>query len=90
MRNVADVQSLSCTIRQLHVLHVHVQISTTDPEVTSAAKFAAEQLSSESNSLSPFEVKEVLSARTKVVSGKAYELKLKLSQGNLPEQIYQV
>ena len=69
---------------------IHSQVSTTDSEVTSAAKFAAEQLSSQSNSLSPFEVKEVLSARTKVVSGKSYELKLKLSQGNMPEQIYQV
>ena len=64
-------------------------MSTTDAEVASAAKFAAEQLSSQSNSLYPFEVKEVLSARSKVVSGKSYELKLKLSQGKA-EQIYQV
>lgn len=67
-----------------------MQVSTTDSEVTSAAKFAAEQLSSQSNSLSPFEVKEVLSAKSKVVNGKSYELKLKLSQGNMPEQIFQV
>ena len=66
-----------------------VQVSTTDSEVTQAANFAAEQLSSQSNSLSPFEVKEVLSARSKVAAGKVFELKLKLSQGNLPEQIMQ-
>lgn len=67
-----------------------MQVSTTDSEVAQAANFAAEQLSQQSNSLAPFEVKEVLSARSKVVSGKAFELKLKLSQGNLPEQIFQV
>lgn len=57
--------------------------------MTQAASFAAEQLSSQSNSLSPFEVKEVLSARSKVAAGKVFELKLKLSQGDLPEQIVQ-
>ena len=57
--------------------------------MTQAANFAAEQLSAQSNSLSPFEVKEVLSARSKVAAGKVFELKLKLSQGNLPEQIVQ-
>ena len=67
-----------------------MQVSTTDSEVTQAASFAAQQLSSQSNSLSPFEVKEVLSARSKVAAGKVFELKLKLSQGNLPEQIVQV
>lgn len=66
-----------------------VQVSTTDSEVTQAAQFAAEQLTSQSNSLSPFEVREVLSARSKVAAGKVFELKLKLSQGNLPEQIVQ-
>ena len=40
-------------------------MSTTDSEVTQAADFAAEQLSSQSNSLAPFKVKEVLSARSK-------------------------
>ena len=67
-----------------------MQVSTTDSEVTQAASFAAQQLSSQSNSLSPFEVKEVLSARSKVAAGKVFELKLRLSQGNLPEQIVQV
>ena len=67
-----------------------LQVSTTDSEVNQAANFAAEQLSQQSNSLSPYKVEEVLSARSKVVSGKAFELKLKLSQGNLPEQIVQV
>lgn len=67
-----------------------VQVSSTASEVTQAANFAAEQLSSQSNSLSPFKVEEVLSARSKVVNGKSFELKLKLSQGNLPEQIIQV
>ena len=66
-----------------------MQVSTTDSEVTQAASFAAQQLSLQSNSLSPFEVKEVLSARSKVAAGKVFELKLKLSQGNLPEQIVQ-
>lgn len=66
-----------------------MQVSTTDSEVAQAASFAAEQLSSQSISLSPFEVKEVLSARSKVAAGKVFELKLKLSQGNLPEQIVQ-
>ncbi|KAL3134694.1 hypothetical protein ABBQ32_007698 [Trebouxia sp. C0010 RCD-2024] len=66
------------------------EVSTTDSEVTQAAHFVAEQLTSQSNSLSPFEVKEVLSARSKVAAGKVFELKLKLSQGNLPEQIVQV
>ncbi|KAL3147048.1 hypothetical protein ABBQ38_015010 [Trebouxia sp. C0009 RCD-2024] len=65
------------------------EVSTTDSEVTQAAQFAAEQLTSQSNSLSPFEVREVLSARSKVAAGKVFELKLKLSQGNLPEQIVQ-
>ena len=67
-----------------------VQVSSTDSEVTQAADFAAEQLSQQSNSLSALKVEEVLSARSKVVNGKSFELKLKLSQGNLPEQIMQV
>ena len=66
-----------------------MQVSTTDSEVAQAASFAAQQLSLQSNSLSSFEVKEVLSARSKVAAGKVFELKLKLSQGNLPEQIVQ-
>ena len=65
-------------------------MSSTDSEVTQAADFAAEQLSQQSNSLSALKVEEVLSARSKVVNGKSFELKLKLSQGNLPEQIMQV
>lgn len=67
-----------------------MQVSTTDSEVAQAASFAAQQLSLQSNSLSPLEVKEVLSARSKVAAGKVFELKLKLAQGNLPEQIVQV
>ena len=66
-----------------------VQVSTTDSEVSRAADFAAEQLSSQSNSLSPLKVEEVLSARSKVAAGKVFELKMKLSQGNMPEQIMQ-
>ncbi|DBA73532.1 TPA: hypothetical protein ACH3X1_011552 [Trebouxia sp. C0004] len=66
------------------------EVSSTDSEVTQAADFAAEQLSQQSNSLSAYKVEEVLSARSKVVNGKSFELKLKLSQGNLPEQIMQV
>jgi len=65
-------------------------VSSTDSEVTQAADFAAEQLSQQSNSLAPFKVEEVLSARSKVVSGKSFELKLKLSQGSTPAQIMQV
>ena len=79
---------------QLHIdrtydLVLIVQVSTTDSEVSQAATFAAEQLSSQSNSLSALEVKEVLNARSKVAAGKVFELKLKLSQGSLPEQIVQ-
>nr|QOL01237.1 putative extracellular protein TR9_044 [Trebouxia lynnae] len=66
------------------------EVSTTDSEVSQAADFAAEQLSSQSNSLSPLKVEEVLSARSKVAAGKVFELKMKLSQGNMPEQIMQV
>ena len=72
-----------------HAYHVQ-QVSSTDTEVTQAADFAAEQLSQQSNSLAPLKVAEVLSARSKVVNGKTFELKLKLSQGSTSEQIVQV
>lgn len=83
-----SMQTISGDSLKLLMFHL-IQVSTTDSEVTQAASFAAEQLSSQSNSLLPFEVKEVLSARSKVAAGKVFELKLKLSQGDLPEQIVQ-
>jgi flavin-binding protein dodecin len=66
------------------------EVSSSDPEVTEAARYAAEQLSQQSNSLYPFEVLEVLEAKEKIVAGKQYDMKLKLKQGNLPESIVQV
>ena len=72
-----------------HAYHVQ-QVSSTDTEVTQAADFAAEQLSQQSNSLAPLKVAEVLSARSKVVNGKTFELKLKLSQGSTSDKIVQV
>ncbi|CAK0787550.1 hypothetical protein CVIRNUC_010771 [Coccomyxa viridis] len=66
------------------------EVSTSDQEVTEAANFAAEQLSQRSNSLYPFKVKEVLQAKTKVANGKVFDLAVKLSQGDMQDQIMQV
>ncbi|KAK9904803.1 hypothetical protein WJX75_002797 [Coccomyxa subellipsoidea] len=66
------------------------EVSTDDDEVMDAAKFAAEQLSQRSNSLYPFKVKEVLQAKTKVANGRIFDLAIKLSQGDLPDQIMKV
>ena len=88
--NVVSTSQCIPSVGKDHSASGSLQVSTTDSEVTQAANFAAEQLSQQSNSLSSYKGEEVLSARSKVVSGKAFELKLKLSQGNLPEQIVQV
>ncbi|CAL8464567.1 g4102 [Coccomyxa elongata] len=66
------------------------EVSTDDDEVLEAANFAAEQLSQRSNSLYPFKVKEVLQAKTKVANGRVFDMAIKLSQGDLPDQIMKV
>ncbi|EIE19160.1 Cystatin/monellin [Coccomyxa subellipsoidea C-169] len=66
------------------------EVSTDDEEVLDAANFAAEQLSQRSNSLYPFKVKEVLQAKTKVANGRVFDLAIKLSQGDLSDQIMKV
>eukprot|EP00891_Asterochloris_glomerata_P002978 jgi/Astpho2/2978/Aster-x0140 len=63
------------------------EVAPTDPEVVEAANFAVEQLSQQSNSLFPFKLVEVLEAKSKVTNGKEFDMKLKLSQGELPESI---
>ncbi|KAK9817639.1 hypothetical protein WJX72_000008 [[Myrmecia] bisecta] len=65
------------------------QLSTSDSDVVAAAKYATEQLSQQSNSLLPFELKEVVSAHSRVVNGVVYDLELKLAQGKR-EEVYQV
>jgi hypothetical protein len=61
------------------------ELSASDPDVVAAAKFATEQLSQQSNSLLPFELKEVVSAHSRVVNGVIYDLELKLAQGKREE-----
>lgn len=66
------------------------EVEPADDEVTEAAEFATKQLNEQSNSLLPFELKEVLQARTKVTNGKVFELKLSLAQGKQADKVYQV
>ena len=66
-----------------------------DPNVDSVAAYAVQQLSQQSNSLFPFQLKEVVSASKTLGSngdkeGCTPHLKLKVSQGSMPEQVFEV
>lgn len=66
-----------------------------DPNVDAVAAYAVQQLSQQSNSLFPFQLKEVLSAsKTHGSNGEkegcTHSLKLRVSQGNMPAQEFEV
>lgn len=73
-----------------------MQEGTSDPDVDAAAAYAVQQLSQQSNSLFPFQLKAVLSAsKTPGTNGQGKEgcihhLQLRVSQGSMPDQEYQV
>ncbi|KAL4422198.1 hypothetical protein ABPG77_006439 [Micractinium sp. CCAP 211/92] len=60
-------------------------------EVDDAAAYAVQQLSSQSNSLFPFTLKKVLSAKlAKTTGGVTHHLRLLLSHGTQPDSVYEV
>lgn len=66
-----------------------------DPSVDSVAAYAVQQLSQQSNSLFPFQLKEVVSASKTYgdngeKEGCVHHLKLRVSQGSMPEQVFEV
>lgn len=62
-----------------------------NPEVDDAAGFAVQQLSAQSNSLSPFTLKRVLSAHAEPhEEGVLHKLKLRVGQGAMPDQDFEV
>jgi len=66
-----------------------------DPEVDAAASYAEQQLSQQSNSLFPFQLKEVLAAKkisgvNGSKEGTTHHLRLRVSQGNMPDEIFEV
>lgn len=62
-----------------------------NPEVDDAAGFAVQQLSSQSNSLSPFTLKQVVSAHAQPTQeGVLHTLKLRVGQGTMPDQVFEV
>eukprot|EP00208_Stichococcus_sp_RCC1054_P004528 CAMPEP_0206149344 /NCGR_PEP_ID=MMETSP1473-20131121/37730_1 /ASSEMBLY_ACC=CAM_ASM_001109 /TAXON_ID=1461547 /ORGANISM="Stichococcus sp, Strain RCC1054" /LENGTH=186 /DNA_ID=CAMNT_0053546801 /DNA_START=573 /DNA_END=1133 /DNA_ORIENTATION=- len=66
------------------------EVSTDDKDVKAAAQEVVKQLSAQSNSLEKMELAEVLSAHSKVHGGgTVYDLKLRLSQGSLPDTTVQ-
>lgn len=71
-----------------------MQEGTQDPEVDAAAAYAVQQLSQQSNSLFPFQLKEVISASTTPGSngseGVTHHLRLRVSQGSMPDQEFEV
>lgn len=81
----AEAAGMSC--------HDEQQVLSTDPGVDDAAAYAVEQLSQQSNSLFPFVLKEVVSATSKRSASNdevTHHLKLKLKQGDMPEQTFEV
>ncbi|KAI3424395.1 hypothetical protein D9Q98_009948 [Chlorella vulgaris] len=62
------------------------------PEVDDAAAYAVQQISSQSNSLFPYTLKKVLSAKVQKCGegGVTHQLKLQLSHGSMPDSIYEV
>ncbi|KAL4853697.1 histone H3 [Chlorella vulgaris] len=62
------------------------------PEVDDAAAYAVQQISSQSNSLFPYTLKKVLSAKVHKSGegGVTHQLKLQLSHGSMPDSIYEV
>lgn len=64
---------------------------TANPEVDDAAGYAVQQLTAQSNSLHPFTLKKVLSAKAQASEeGVTHLLKLRVGQGNMPDQLYEV
>jgi len=65
-----------------------------DPEVDAAASYAVQQLSEQSNSLFPFQLKKVISAtKTPGSDGKegvTHHMRLRVSQGSMPDQEFEV
>lgn len=71
------------------------QEGSEDPQIDAAAAYAVQQLSQQSNSLFPFQLKAVLSASKTPGSngskeGCVHHLKLRVSQGTMPNQEFLV
>ncbi|MCJ1464011.1 hypothetical protein MMC07_002621 [Pseudocyphellaria aurata] len=87
----ADQQVESASERsQPALLGAYKDVDSSNADVQAAAQFAAEQLSQQSNSLTPLKLLSVLKARTKVAAGMLFDLQLQLSQDNAADQIVQV
>ena len=67
-----------------------------DPEVDAAASYAVQQLSEQSNSLFPFQLKKIISVTKTPGSngdnkeGVTHHLRLKVAQGSMPDQEFEV
>lgn len=66
-----------------------------DPEVDAAASYAVQQLSQQSNSLFPFQLKKVISATKTPGSngdkeGVTHHMRLRVAQGSMPDQEFEV
>jgi ABC-type hemin transport system ATPase subunit len=65
-----------------------------NPEVDAAASYAVQQLSQQSNSLFPFQLKKVISAtKTSGSNGKegvTHYMRLRVAQGSMPDQEFEV
>lgn len=84
-------------VQRWQLMTCPVQEGPSDPDVDAAAAYAVQQLSQQSNSLFPFQLKAVLSAsKTPMGSngpgkeGCIHHLQLRVSQGSMPDQEYQV
>jgi hypothetical protein len=67
-----------------------------DPEVDAAASYAVQQLSQQSNSLFPFQLKKIVSATKTPGSngdskeGQTHHMRIVVAQGSMPDQEFEV
>lgn len=79
----------------LYIKFASVQEQGSDPRVDAAAAYAIQQLTQQSNSLFPFQLIDVVSASKTLgqngdKEGITHHLRLKVKQGNMPEQTFDV
>ena len=85
----SESRALDPTSAPMATLGGYAAVSVDSPEVASAARFAVATIQSRSNSLEPYVLVNIASAKSQVVAGMNYDLKLILAHG-VATEVHQV